>query len=134
MDVDRGAMHGGRGPGPPDGRLRRLVSILGRRAAAVASRPVRFEQAVYGSFAFWDQGYAVLARSPGCRDEWVADFRTACQKLGERPAGVAEAVGLFALRIPQARARPVRPGRCPAIRLVGGDAVVATGLLARREG
>ena len=30
---------------------------------------VRFEQAVYGSFAFWDRGYALLAHSPGCRPE-----------------------------------------------------------------
>ncbi len=25
---------------------------------------IRYEQAVYGSFAFWDRGYAILARSP----------------------------------------------------------------------
>jgi len=107
MDVDRGVMNGGRGPGPPDGRLRRvaswvrgLASALGRRTPFAPSGAVGFEQAVYGSFAFRDQGYAVLARSPGCRDAWVADFRAACQKLGERPAGVAEAAGLFALRLP----------------------------------
>jgi len=61
---------------------------------------VRFEQAVYGSFPFWDRGYAVLAASPGCRPEWLAEFRLACQNLGERPAGLADAPGLFALRLP----------------------------------
>ena len=61
---------------------------------------VHFEQAVYGSFAFRDQGYEVLAQSPGCRPEWLADFRAACQKLGERPAGATDAPGLFALRLP----------------------------------
>jgi hypothetical protein len=60
---------------------------------------IRIEQAVYGSFAFWARGYAVLAQSPGCRAEWVAEFRAACQKLGERPSGVADAPGLFALRL-----------------------------------
>src|SRR4051812_47373710 len=61
--------------------------------------PIRFEQAVYGSFPFWDRGYDVLARSPGCRPEWLADLRAACQRYGERPRGVAEAGGLFALRL-----------------------------------
>lgn len=60
---------------------------------------VRFEQAVYGSFAFRDDGYALLAHSPGCRKEWLADFRAACQRLGEQP-GSAESAGLFALRLP----------------------------------
>jgi hypothetical protein len=64
------------------------------------SSAVRFEQAVYGSFGFWDKGYAVLAHSPGCRPEWLADFRAACQNLGERPAGVADASSMFALRLP----------------------------------
>lgn len=58
-----------------------------------------FEQAVYGSFAFWNRGYAVLARSSGCRPEWLAALKSACQRYGERPAGVAEAGALFALRI-----------------------------------
>src|SRR4051812_8306375 len=60
---------------------------------------VRYEQAVYGSFPFWDRGYAILAHSPGCRPEWLSGLRTACQRLGERPAGAAEASGLFALRL-----------------------------------
>jgi hypothetical protein len=61
--------------------------------------PVHYEQAVYGSFAFREQGYAMLAQSPGCRAEWLADFRAACQQVGERPAGVADAAGLFAARL-----------------------------------
>jgi hypothetical protein len=67
-----------------------------------ASLPVaiRVEQAVYGSFAFRSEGYTVLARSPGCREEWVAEFRAACCNLGERPAGAVDAPGLFALRLP----------------------------------
>lgn len=60
---------------------------------------VRYEQAVYGSFPFWDRGYAVLARSPGCRDEWVEELQRVCQGFGERPRGVAEPAGLFALRL-----------------------------------
>lgn len=65
----------------------------------ISPTTVHFEQAVYGSFAFRDAGYAMLAQSPGCRNEWLADFRAACQKLGERPAGVADAPGLFAVRL-----------------------------------
>jgi hypothetical protein len=66
-----------------------------RRATAL----VRFEQAVYGSFPFWDRGYAVLAQSPGCRPEWLEGLRAACQRLGERPRDAAGAGGLFALRL-----------------------------------
>jgi hypothetical protein len=84
-------------------------------------RVIRFEQAVYGSFAFRDQGYAMLAHSSGCRPEWLAGFRAACQNLGERPSGVADAPGVFALRLgdgpwavvgvfPQGRDDRGRPG------------------------
>ena len=66
------------------------------RAQSVA---IRFEQAVYGSFPFWDKGYAVLARSPGCRPEWVAELCAACQRFGERPGGVVAVGGLFAIRL-----------------------------------
>ncbi len=65
----------------------------------MGSRKVRLEQAVYGSFPFWNRGYAVLARSPGCRPEWLAALQTASQRCGERPMGVPEADGLFALRL-----------------------------------
>src|SRR5258707_6663213 len=70
-------------------------------ALGLSSQPVaiRYEQAVYGSFAFWDKGYAVLAQSPGCRPEWLAELRAACQRFGERPGGVAAVGGLFALRL-----------------------------------
>ncbi|MGE3818575.1 MAG: hypothetical protein AB7I30_04020, partial [Isosphaeraceae bacterium] len=43
---------------------------------------------------------APLARSPGCRDVWIAEFHSACQAMGEPPAGVPEAAGLFARRLP----------------------------------
>src|SRR5262249_4885253 len=66
-----------------------------RRAAQV-----RYEQAVYGSFPFWDKGYAVLAQSPGCRPEWLADLRAACQRYGAPPRGVAASGAWFCLRLP----------------------------------
>ena len=50
----------------------------------------RYEQAVYGSFPFWDKGYALLAHSPGCRPEWLDEFRAVCQKFGERPRGATD--------------------------------------------
>jgi hypothetical protein len=58
----------------------------------------RFEQAVYGSFPFWNRGYGVLARSAGCRPEWLATLKAACQRYGERPAGIADVEALFAMR------------------------------------
>src|SRR5439155_20432547 len=85
-----------------------LSGTIGRgRVETPAPRPmprrvqVRYEQAVYGSFPFWDRGYAVLAHSPGCRPEWLAGLRAACQRFGERPMGVAETAvrALFALRL-----------------------------------
>ncbi len=60
---------------------------------------VRFEQAVYGSFAFWDRGYALLAHSPGCRPEWLAEFLAACQRHGEPRGGSPESRSLFSLRL-----------------------------------
>lgn len=70
---------------------------------------IHYEQAVYGSFPFWDRGYAILARSPGCRDEWLADLKAACQRYGERPPHAAEAGGLIALRLPSGPWAIVRP-------------------------
>lgn len=61
---------------------------------------VPFEQAVYGSFAFRGDGYAMLSQSPGCRPEWLADFRSACRRIGAKPAATADSAGLFALRLP----------------------------------
>lgn len=63
-------------------------------------RVIRYEQAVYGSFPFWDRGYALLARSAGCREEWLRDFQRVCQRYGEPPAGVDPDGALFALRLP----------------------------------
>lgn len=60
---------------------------------------LRVEQAVYGSFPFWERGYAILAQSAGCRGEWIEEFRAACERFGERPRGVEEAEGLFAFRL-----------------------------------
>ena len=68
-----------------------MAAEVRRTLTTVRSRSVTFEQAVYGSFPFWDRGYDVLAQSPGCRAEWLADFRAACQSFGERPPGVAPA-------------------------------------------
>ena len=59
----------------------------------------RFEQAVYGSFAFWHRGYGVLARSAGCRPEWLAALKSASQRYGERPTGIADAEAVFAKRL-----------------------------------
>jgi hypothetical protein len=61
---------------------------------------ILLEQLVYGSFPFWDRGYDVLARSPGCRAEWVADVLAACRRFGEAPAGVTPAPAIFSLRLP----------------------------------
>jgi hypothetical protein len=71
------------------------------KAFWVRTVAIHYEQAVYGSFPFWDKGYAVLAQSAGCRPEWISALRTACQRFGERPRTVTEANvrGLFALRL-----------------------------------
>lgn len=62
---------------------------------------VRYEQAVYGSFPFWDKGYAILAHSPGVTPLWLSEFRTACQRFGERPALMTELPNaLFSMRTP----------------------------------
>ena len=60
---------------------------------------MRYEQAVYGSFAFWDRGYALLARSSGCRVGWLGEFQRACQMLGEPPAGMEFERSWFARRL-----------------------------------
>ena len=61
---------------------------------------ILLEQLVYGSFPFWDRGYDVLARSPGCRDEWAADVLSACRRFGEAPSGVTPSSALFSLPLP----------------------------------
>ncbi len=60
---------------------------------------LRVEQAVYGSFPFWERGYAMLAQSPGCRREWLEGFQAACERFGERPREVVAAGGMFAVRL-----------------------------------
>ena len=60
---------------------------------------ILLEQFVYGSFPFWDRGYDVLARSPGCRADWLADGLLACRRYGEAPAGSEPSHALFALRL-----------------------------------
>jgi GTPase-associated protein 1, N-terminal domain type 2 len=72
----------------------------GNDAGSGRTIAVRFEQAVYGSFPFWDKGYAVLAQSPGCRAEWMQELRSACQQYGEPPRGSSAAGALFSLRLP----------------------------------
>ena len=66
---------------------------------------ILLEQVVYGSFPFWDRGYDVLARSPGCRADWLADVLGACQRFGEAPSGVTPAPALLRFRY---RAAPGR--------------------------
>ena len=61
---------------------------------------IHAEQAVYGSFAFWNRGYDLLGFSPGCLPEWIAAFRDACERFGERPHAARSAEALFTLRLP----------------------------------
>lgn len=60
---------------------------------------INYEQAVYGTFSFWNRGYGLLARSEGCRPEWLAALKSACQRYGEPPAGVSDTDALFVLSI-----------------------------------
>ena len=62
---------------------------------------IPFEQAVYGSFPFWDRGYGMLAHSPGCRESWLEGFGLACQKYGEPTAGASANRAIFALKLPK---------------------------------
>ncbi len=70
---------------------------LAQAAGLSMNRQIAYEQAVYGTFPFWDRGYAVLARSAGCRAEWLDALRMACQRFGERPSGVVERTCFFAM-------------------------------------
>jgi hypothetical protein len=51
------------------------------------------EQVLYGSRDA--KGYGFLARSPGFRDDWLAEAEKLCTGYGERPAGVTCADALF---------------------------------------
>ncbi len=52
------------------------------------------EQAIYGGQD--TGGYRFLARSPGFRDDWLAEAERVCTGFGERPAGVACPACVFA--------------------------------------
>lgn len=71
-----------------------MVNGLRRRAVTI-----QVEQAVYGSFPFWDRGYALLAQSEGCGSARLDAFCAACMRYGQRPHAVEAADGLFAMRI-----------------------------------
>ena len=81
-------------------RLRfRLVRFRLESALALASdgrlNHRMIEQALYG---VQDAGgYRLLARSPGFRDDWMAEAERLCIGFGERPAGVACPGCVFAL-------------------------------------
>src|SRR6266851_3263185 len=55
---------------------------------------IPIEQAIYG--AFDGGGYRFVARSPGFREEWLAEAERLCTGFGERPAGVACPSAVFA--------------------------------------
>jgi hypothetical protein len=52
------------------------------------------EQALYGTFD--GGGYRFVARSPGFREDWLAEAERLCAGFGERPAGVACPAAIFA--------------------------------------
>src|SRR4051794_21906346 len=79
--------------------LNKLMMSWISKIDAWTTPTVHFEQAVYGSFPFRSEGYGFLAQSPGCRPEWLSEFRAACQRIGERPACAAEASAVFALKL-----------------------------------
>ncbi|MFM7127736.1 MAG: hypothetical protein ACKO0V_00080 [bacterium] len=54
--------------------------MAGRHAANIEC-----EQAIYGSFPFWDKGYALLAASDGCQKSWLDEFIRLCRSLGQPP-------------------------------------------------
>jgi hypothetical protein len=69
-------------------------------SVSMNSRILTFEQAVYGSFPFWDKGYALLARSADCRPEWLSDFQKVCQGYGESARDGNASGAMFCLRLP----------------------------------
>jgi hypothetical protein len=56
---------------------------------------MRIEQALYGGQD--SGGYHFQGRSPGFRDDWLADAERLCTGFGERPVGVACPLAVFAL-------------------------------------
>ncbi len=57
------------------------------------------EQAVFGSFHFWDRGYDILAKSPGCNDPWIRALRRVAGQLGERSRHAPEPGGFISLTL-----------------------------------
>jgi hypothetical protein len=55
---------------------------------------ITIEQAIYGSLDAG--GYRFLARSPGFLDDWLDEAQRLCTGFGERPAGVACPLAVFA--------------------------------------
>jgi hypothetical protein len=55
---------------------------------------ITVEQAIYGNLDAG--GYRFLARSPGFRDDWLAEAQRICTGFGDRPAGVACPACVFA--------------------------------------
>jgi hypothetical protein len=63
-----------------------------RRSALALSQRERLNQFMIEQAIYGDQdegGYRFLARSPGFRDDWLAEAERLCTGFGERPAGVA---------------------------------------------
>ncbi len=79
------------------------------------------EQALYGSQG--PNGYQFLARSPGFREDWLAEAERLCTGFGERPAGVACPKGVFA--------RPFLGGRVAVVQVAdqGTDSAGRPGAL-----
>src|SRR5688572_20657685 len=61
----------------------------------MSERP-NLEQALYGGHE--SGSYRFIARSPGFRDEWLAEAERLCTAFGERPAGVSCPRAVFAHR------------------------------------
>ena len=81
------------------------------------------EQAIYGTES--PGGYQFLARSPGFTEDWLAEAQRLCTGFGERPAGVACPLAVFARPLgsrhvavvqvaDQGRDDAGRPGALPA--------------------
>lgn len=66
---------------------------------------IECEQAIYGSFPFWDKGYALLAASPGCQPGWIDAFIKLCRSLGQPPGEASPDIDSLLFTA------PVAPGR-----------------------
>ena len=75
--------------------MRRLFENISRKKNV----SLALEHAVYGSFAFREGGYDVLACSKGCKDNWKSSLKLACEKYGEPTREAHGPAGVFSLRI-----------------------------------